>query len=168
MARAAETDYLQNFRFHATTGPDFTTYTATGLGEAGFNSVTFPELTIEASEYREGTSSWTKKLPGIPSWSDVTLSRGIVRQDTKFFQWTYAAATTGEFRTDLTLFQFARDEDPEKGECIRQVRCYDCLPIRVKLGGDLDATSGDVSLAEMDVAIEWADILIDGKSASGN
>ena len=67
MARPETTDFLQNFRFHvsvassSTDAPDTDPlkYKQAGGpaigGEAGFQSVSIPDVTIESTEYREGT-----------------------------------------------------------------------------------------------------------------
>jgi phage tail-like protein len=164
MARTAQTDYLQNHRFHVTSSPDYTKFEPDGLGEAGFSSVTFPELSMDAVEYREGIFTWTKKQVGIPTWSDVDLMRGVTKRDTKFFEWAMKAAVGGgEYRTDLVIYTYGRDEAVVDGMADRKVKCYNCIPIRCKLGGDLDASTGDVSLQEVSIAIEWAEFDIDGK-----
>ena len=59
----------------------------TNKGEAGFSAVTTPEATVEAVEYKEGTMIYTRKFPGNPTQSDITLSRGVARQDSTFWDW---------------------------------------------------------------------------------
>ena len=135
MARAQSTDYLQNFRFHVVSDPaSLIGYNITGVGEAGFNTVTTPEMTLEAAEYREGTFRYTRKYPGPPTFSEMTLSRGVTREDTKFFDWTNTAGTQGDYRSDLTVHHFHRDEEPSASSPAAQRRmlCYECLPIRSK------------------------------------
>ena len=97
MARAQNTDYMQNFRFHVRTYEtkmevDPILFEGDPGGEAGFQSVTLPELSNEATEYREGTSTYTKKYPGPPTVSDITLMRGIAQRDSAFWEWARGAA----------------------------------------------------------------------------
>ncbi len=40
------------------------------------------------------------------------------------------------------------------------LKCKECLPMRVKTQGDLDSTSSEVSLSELDVSMEWFDTVL--------
>lgn len=176
MARLQESDYLQGFRFHvqlfdsAEGMPNFLndfTKTATTVGdEAGFNSCTLPELSVETVLYREGTYKFTKKFPGVPEYTDVSLMRGVVKTDTGFYDWVRAAGTGGEYRTGVSILHYQRaDIDPETGfgeaipdEAARKYNCFECVPVRGKPAADLEGNSGEVSMAEMDFALEWFEI----------
>jgi phage tail-like protein len=199
MGRSAATDPLHAFRFHARmvagaaspvngipgasdadvlqpaeSGPGF----IAGQGaEAGFQSITSPELTQEMSEYREGIRTYTQKFPGVPSVNDITLIRGCARFDTAFFSWILASAEGDEYRGDLIIFHIQR---PKRDVAITEgagaslqmaateieltdanTKRYilrDAFPTRVKIAGDLDASTSDVSLSEMDVAYERFDV----------
>lgn len=180
MARPETTDFLQNFRFHVrvagaspdSPSADFLTYTENGGpaigGEAGFQSVSIPDVTIESTEYREGTFKYTKKFPGPPTIGDVSLMRGVVKNDTKFFEWAISTISGGAYRADIDIYQFSRSPLPSAAAIsadeytsvsaqppARIYHCYQCLPTRAKPAGDLDATSGEVSMAECDFALEY-------------
>mgnify|MGYP006279061979 FL=1 len=174
MARSQSEDFLQNFRFHVrvigTAGgiedpiKAIRSGTAGVDNEAGFQQVTVPEISTDANEYREGTMKWTRKLPGAPTVGDATLMRGVVKQDSKFFDWMIQTATGGDYRVDLAIFQFARgDVDPGVDEAIPAVatKVYilrDAFPTRAKPTGDMDATNGEVSMAEIDIACEKIEV----------
>lgn len=167
--RAAVDDLMQGFRFHVTAANkndldllqpipsrqgEFE-----GGGEAGFQSVTLPEITLEATEYREGTFTWTQKYPGPPTVSDCTLMRGVSKSDTAFYDWVMTCATGGEYRADVTIWHYQRTEmglgpTPSQGTDVRRVECKNCIPMRVKPAADFDSMSGEVSLAEVDFAME--------------
>ena len=171
MARAATTDYLQNFRFHVTN------LAQDGLrpladNQAGFNSVTIPEISADMVEYREGLFKYTRKFQGVPTVSSITLSRGVALTDTMFFDWIMCGLNGGEYRTDIEIRNYARlqttdqtqtdiwatpDRLPTTG--YRAVKCYECVPTRVKAMADLDATAADVSLAEVDLELEYFEIV---------
>lgn len=180
MARASSSDYLQNFRFHVSTVDtpmptdpiafrgDAADSPGVG-GVAGFQSCSLPEITIEASEYREGTFKYTKKFPGPPSISDVSLMRGVVRKDLAFYNWAVATNSGGEYRATIKIDQFGRGPigalTPAENATIsdtpaRTIICYECLPIRVKPGADLDATSGEIAMAECDFALEYFEVVV--------
>ena len=189
MARAQATDPLHNFRFHAALGEGAAgnrwggslaeDVIGNSTGEAGFNSFTAPEVTLEWTEYREGVRIYTEKYPGIPSMNDLTLGRGVARAETNFFEWMLSALENREYRADLTIYHYPRDAmgKPDHGnnapeghdglglpedaaDKAKKYRCYNCGPGRVKIAGDLDATSGDVSITEMDVVVERFDVLV--------
>lgn len=169
MSRAQVNDPLQSFRFHvAATDLEDAISFAGGIegAEAGFQSVTIPEISVEMTEYREGTMRFTKKFPGIPTVTDMTLMRGMMKTDTVFHDWVMKAATTGEYRTELIVWIYHRSDDTSAVESPtasfesgRAIKCKECAPLRSKPAGDLDATSGEVSLLEMDVAMEYFEIV---------
>jgi phage tail-like protein len=188
MARAQATDFLQNFRFHvetiatAGTGWNPINYDRTGENntgvdsKAGFQSCSLPDVSMDAVEYREGTYKYTKKFAGVPTVSDVSLMRGVVVKDTVFYDWIIRAVSGAEYRADIQIQQFTRNNmvlpegapDPQfsAGEnskiparCARTYKCYECLPTRAKPGGDLDATSSEVAMGECDFALEWFEVV---------
>lgn len=178
MARAQATDPLHNFRFHARAGAvaglnedplQPTTLDSIGeTAEAGFQAITSPELTAEVAEYREGLLTYTQKYPGIPTTNDVTFNRGVARFDTAFFQWVTAAVEGREYRSDVTYLHALREGRTEPFNAVddfanASVKRYilrQAFPIRVKLAGDLDASTSDVSIAEMDVAYEKPEMVV--------
>jgi phage tail-like protein len=188
MARAQSTDFLQNFRFHVrtlATGGTPTNWTpidfnrpdsggTTGIpsatGSAGFQSVSIPDTSIDAVEYREGTYKYTKKFAGVPTIGDVSLMRGVVPTDTVFYDWMIRAVAGGEYRADIEIMQFARgnmanttnpgENTAVPSEGARSYKCYECLPTRAKAAGDLDATSSEVAMAECDFALEYYTVTV--------
>jgi phage tail-like protein len=186
MTRAAASDPLHSFRFHArasgvvgvpgTLGTDVLQPEGTGEGftateaEAGFQAITTPEITLETAEYREGILTYTQKYPGVPSINDLTFSRGVTRYDTAFFNWILGAVEGNEYRADVTIFHVQRparelSRDTSAGtvldvsdEIAKRYIVRNGIPIRVKLAADLDANTSDISLGEIDVACERVDI----------
>ena len=138
------------------------------LPEAGFQAVTTPELTVESTEYREGLRTYAEKYPGIPTTNDLTFTRGVAREDSAFLAWVTAAVEGREYRADVTilhavrigrgsaagaggLFNAVNDFTPSNS---RIYKLFNAFPMRVKVSGDMDAGTSDVSLAEVDVAYE--------------
>ena len=174
MARAQSSDFLQNFRFHvratlAGGAGNPIGLTRPELGEAGFQSVTIPDVTFEAAEYREGIYKYTKKFAGPATFSDVSLMRGVIATDTQFYDWAMRSTQGEEYRADLEILHFSRADYPTGGgktENVtlpdtpsRVIKCWECIPIRGKPSADMDATTGEVSMAEMDIALERFEIL---------
>jgi len=206
MGRTAATDPLHGFRFHArmvrgdaspvngipgASADDVLQPSESGAGyiagqgsEAGFQSITAPELSQEPAEYREGIRTYAQKFPGIPTVNDITLIRGCARLDTSFLSWILAAAEGDEYRGDLAVFhiqrpqravsitsgqsaQMAGQEIPITDENTKRYILRDAFPTRVKVAGDLDASTSDVSLAEIDVAYERFDVFLPGTAIPG-
>lgn len=174
MARAKSLDFLHNFRFHVVVtgfGPLANPVLGTLNGTkvtAGFNSCTAPELSEEAVEYREGHYIYTKKYVGLPTISDLSLGRGVALTDGTFWAWIKDVVEgNAEYRANLSIYHFHRDAkqqstsgtttemdvDTNAGGFVRY-DCNEAFPIRHKVSGDFDATSSEVSIQELDLAIE--------------
>jgi phage tail-like protein len=171
MSRAISTDFYQNFRYHVqlVPGDGYATMPDAFKVQAGFNTLSIPELTMDAVEYREGTTIFTQKFSGIPTFSEVTMTRGVTASDSDFWRWGQNAAKGGEYRADLQILHFSREE-ASKGNLVgasdawRTYICRECVPIRVKIAADMDATSGDVSIAEFGLAVESVQLFINGEA----
>lgn len=157
MARAQATDFYHAFKFHVVIG----TPGITGASDilSGFTAVTMPEQTLENVEYKEGVFLYRRKFPGDVTFSDITLSRGVAKKGTAFWDWINAVTLGEQYRVDLNILHFHRDDiqgltDFTKATPKRIIRCFDCFPIRVKPGADFDAQASDISIEEMDLAIE--------------
>ena len=106
-----------------------------------------------------------KKQPGPPTYSDASFMRGVTIRDTGFYKWALAARGGAEYRATILIHQLHGSEMPAgKTEefdpnAARQLKLHECFPIRVKTAGDLDATSGEISIAEIDCAIEWLEVI---------
>ena len=183
MARAASGDFFHSMRFHVNV-VDATFEHQLGASrdgqnetEAGFNAVSTPELTTEGVEYKEGIHVYTQKYPGNPTVSDITLSRGVTTADTVFWDWARSVPESdAAYRADLNILHFHRTgflkRSPTDGSGVsnregvnatpaRIYKIYEAFPIRCKVATDLDGTSSEISIAEMDVAYESFDVLKD-------
>jgi phage tail-like protein len=181
MARGKASDYLHNFRFHVIV-QGFGALGTSQLGTAGtndvvtagFNACSTPEATQEAVEYREGHYIYTRKYSGLPSVSDITLSRGVAKADGTFWKWMKDVIEgNAEYRADLRILHFHRDSKPatsstpglpnteqkstEAGSI--EYRCQQAFPTRHKVSSDLEATGSEVSIQEIDLAIEHFDVI---------
>jgi phage tail-like protein len=145
MARAQVSDFLHNFRFHVTAdlalgGGDPLAHSYEDGAEAGFQSASIPAVNVEAVEYREGSYTYTRKQPGIPTVDDCTLMRGVVMQDTALFGWIMAAIGNAEYRADLTIYQWDKaGKTPNQAvelDNAREYRLFNCFPITAKPAGD--------------------------------
>jgi len=60
-----------------------------GLGNASFQEVSGLDIESQVIEYRDGDSKEfsTIKMPGIVNYGSVTLKKGVLANDNKFFDW---------------------------------------------------------------------------------
>lgn len=168
MARGQAADFLHSMRFHVTATDtgflDTPPNQADGRGVAGFSMCSTPEATLEVMEYKEGTFLYTRKFPGNPTMADISMSRGVARFDSTFWSWMQKAIEgSGEYRTDLQIKHFHRAQ-ALNGPNITQINTenpariyhvYQAFPTRHKVAGDMDATAGEISIMELDVAFEY-------------
>ena len=176
MARPVATDFLHSMRYQVVvdTGDRGISLAAEGRSDAGFSNVTTPEVTSEAVEYREGTYIYTQKYPGLPSMNDLTLSRGVARRDSTFWDWMRVTVEgSGEYRVDLSIRHFHRDtslvRDNPAVDTVNLTRINidtpartylvkEAFPLRHKVAGDLDATASEISIMELDVGFEHFEV----------
>ena len=178
MARPKAQDFLHSFRFHVViTGfgnggdPQLGTLNNNQVS-AGFNACSAPEVSHDAVEYREGHYIYTKKYVGLPTVSEVSLSRGVALTDGSMWRWMKDVIEgNAEYRANLNIYHFHRDAKPAtvSGSTNTEMpintanggyilyKCGEAFPTRHKVAGDLDATSSEVSIQELEMAIEYFD-----------
>lgn len=179
MARSRLTDYLQVSKFHLldtswSSGPVL-------LPVFGFRSITMPQWTVSYREVKEGNYEF-KRYAAVEraEVTPITLEQGVSLLNSDFYQWIKAATLGQKEPRDLLLIQFtqigfdvggagaaisaASSIVPgasggfafEDGFRIPGRAWYlkRCRPFSYKPGTDFDATSGEVSLATLEVAPE--------------
>lgn len=175
MARVNTSDFLQNFRFHVQAtlaGPGQPGVLSfddgnEGNAEAGFNQAPLPEYTVNNVEYRNGLKLHTIQQPGIPETNDITLQRGAVKKHSVFMQWLLQYFKGGQYRADIRIHQWGHNDYPsQEGDGFDETKgrkyvLREAFPIRVKPASDLDATSDDIAMAEIDIKFEKFDMYID-------
>ena len=176
MVRPVSSDFLHSMRFHVAIVdgdqdflvPQNAEANWPGNSEGGFTSCTIPELSVEPVEYKEGTFIFPRKYPGNPTVSDVSLQRGVTRTDSSFWYWCQASATGGDYRVDLNILHFHRDNTFVGGGITafdaklppgKIYALHEAFPTRCKPAGDMDATASEISLQELDIALEYFEVL---------
>lgn len=180
MARAVASDFLHSMRFLVTSDARNSLSRRNNAdgnqgAEAGFSMVSTPEATVEVVEYKEGTFVYTRKQPGNATMADISMSRGVCRGDSSFWDWLRRVIEgSGEYRSDLQIKHFDRiaalsREYPATGTAnltsfskdalpARTYHVKEAFPSRHKVAGDLDATASEISIMEMDVAFEHFEV----------
>ena len=134
----------------------------------GFSSVTLPELSASTATVSPINESFpTTYVTGYEIGS-VSLRRGVSRYDSSFYLWIRDAmnGTDKPHRNLMILHLSSASISEDVGSVAaptgigyvevlktlgKAYLLYDCIPTRYSLGGDLDATSGDVLISELEV-----------------
>jgi phage tail-like protein len=149
MARSINTDFLQLFKFRVTEPANFLNPVA------GFSAVTVPDFSSPEVTYREGLYVFTRKYPGIPEFTNITLSRGVARAATDFFNWMMQAIRGQEYRTTIEIQHFHRTD--QKQPSARYI-LKEAFPVRMRPSADLDANTPDVAVEELEIAFEELEV----------
>lgn len=114
-----------------------------GIANAGFTEVTGLEVTTEKIEYRDGASpEYSKiKMPGMQTFGDLTLKRGIFKGDNEFYIWWNTVALNTITRRNVTISLLNEAHEP-------------VVVWKVKNAWPLKVTSSDLNAGSNEVAIE--------------
>jgi phage tail-like protein len=114
-----------------------------GGTKIGFTEVTGLEVTTEKIEYRDGASpEFTKiRMPGMQTYGDLTLKRGIFAADNEFYAWWNTVALNTIERRDITISLLNENHEP-------------VVVWKVKNAWPTKVTSTDLNASSQDVAIE--------------
>ena len=181
MARTILDDYLQAFPFWLM---DVSSINELPVLNPllGFSSITAPEITAEIQDITEGNWIFKKKVLKNADVGNITLMRGATFYDLDFYNWILAAlgvkqalsvgATFGGFspRRNLLLIHYFSSRPNEFGDSLvpsspgpfevlarvpaRAFYLQGCIPVRYKSGTDYDARSSDISVLELELAVE--------------
>lgn len=80
----------------------------------GFTEVTGLEVSTEKIEYRDGASKeyHKVKMPGMQTFGDLTLKRGIFVADNEFYDWWNTVALNTIERRDITISLLNESHEP--------------------------------------------------------
>jgi len=132
----------------------------------GFSGMTAPEIVLEFEEIKQLNSMWTRRTYSGGAASPITLQRGVSFGDDSFYTWVRDAQRgfnvpnknlLAVHNSNIGLVgdtgQIGGVLSPV-GEILRVPgrvwMLWNCLPSRYKAGGDFDATSGAVSIMELE------------------
>jgi phage tail-like protein len=85
-----------------------------GGTKIGFTEVTGLEVTTEKIEYRDGASKEYHKvrMPGMQTFGDLTLKRGVFAGDNEFYDWWNTVALNTVERRDITISLLNESHEP--------------------------------------------------------
>lgn len=179
MARSQSTDPLTSFRFqvNATGVGGVQKLAVPGRPQAGFVSCTVPAPTATVAIYKEGNFVYERKYPGPPQYNEITLSRGVIRGESIFWNWMLQVMEgSGEYRADVNIMHFHRDTSllgvapvrPAETPNFTQLnfdnpaftyQLFEAFPTAHKISGDLNSTDNNISMTELTLNYEHANIV---------
>lgn len=121
-----------------------------GGTKIGFTEVTGLEVTTEKLEYRDGASpEYSKiKMPGMQTFGDLTLKRGIFAADNEFYDWWNSVSLNKIERRDITISLLNENHEP-----IVVWKVKNAWPTKVT-STDLNSSSNEVAVETMILAHE--------------
>jgi len=147
MSQQDRIDPYRSNRFQVNIGDD----------SISFREVTFPEMTVEPVEYREGNDSSTavKKIPGgLHKFGNINLKRGIT-DSTALYEWYNDGIMkndTGKLRRNIEIVLF-----DEGKNAVKQWNCINCWPIKYK-AADMNATNNEIAIEELELVTEGIEL----------
>ena len=118
-----------------------------GITRAGFRECSGLESTQDPIEYREGNEGLTvRKIPGLNTYSNITLNRGITN-DAELWEWRQKAADGKVERQDGSIVLL--DDTGEE----RARWNFHGWPSKWT-GPSLNATSNEVAIETLEIAHE--------------
>jgi phage tail-like protein len=124
-----------------------------GITRAGFKSCAGLDNSQTATTYREGTdrSLYMRKIPGLVSSSNITLSRGIT-SDSELWQWRKRAANGAIDRRNMSIVLM----NDTGGDLIRW-NLRNCWPTKWT-GPSMDASSDAVAIESLEITHEGLEV----------
>jgi phage tail-like protein len=167
-ARSQSTDPFSMHRFHVTDTEGFLNLATPA---AGFNTLVAPEMTVGTVEYQEGTQLYRRKFPGEVTFAPITLTKGVVKNDTSFYKWVRASAENKSYRTNLIIKHFHRDDvtgmvEYRTATPYREYRLFNAFSNRVKMASDFDSMSAEISIEDLDIEYEYFRLFVNGVEVS--
>ncbi|MDT7578994.1 MAG: hypothetical protein QOK35_258 [Pseudonocardiales bacterium] len=124
-----------------------------GITRAGFRNCSGLDSTTNAGTYREGTDRVlsSRKIPGLLSHGDVTLSRGLTADD-KLWKWREKVMTGQVERHNISITLLNDVGDPKI-----TWNLYECWPTQWT-GPSFDATSDEVAVEQLVLTYERIEV----------
>lgn len=126
-----------------------------GGEQLGFTEVSGLTQENQMIEYRAGDfpEYSTIKMPGLRKFNNITLKRGIMQSDNKFFQWLISGMKLSKVdRKDLSISLLN-----EKHEPVMTWKVNRAFPVKLE-GPQLKATGNEVAIESLEIAHEGLEI----------
>jgi phage tail-like protein len=124
-----------------------------GITRAGFRECSGLESSQNAGEYREGTDKnlSVRKIPGLNTYADITLSRGVTG-DSKLWEWRQKAAAGAVERHNISISLL---DDEGRPRIVWNL--FECWPTSWT-GPSFAATSDELAIEQLTLAYERIEV----------
>lgn len=116
----------------------------------GFQSVSGLELSVKVIQYKEGSSkeNTPQKIPGLKTYGNITLSRGVAKADNQFFEWWNTINLHTVEKRDIIISLLNEEHNP-----VLVWKVKNAFPVKVKWD-NLEASDSSVFLEYLEIANE--------------
>lgn len=121
-----------------------------GGTKIGFSEVSGLDVETEVIEYRDGASPEfsKKKMPGMQSYSNITLKRGSFQSDNEYYDWWNTVKLNKIERRDIIISLLNEDHEPMVAWKIKNA-----WPVKVQ-STELNADGSEVAIETLELAHE--------------
>lgn len=121
-----------------------------GGTKIGFSEVSGLDVETEVIEYRDGASPEfsKKKMPGMQSYSNITLKRGSFQNDNEYYDWWNSVKLNTIQRRDIIISLLNEEHEP-----LIAWKIKNAWPIKVQ-STDLNADGSEVAIETLELAHE--------------
>lgn len=121
-----------------------------GGTQIGFSEVSGLDVETEVIEYRNGNSKEYSKLkmPGMQKFSNITLKRGVFKNDNEFYEWWNTVKLNTIERRDITIALLDEEHEPR---LVWKVK--NAWPVKVQ-STDLKSDGNEVAIETLELAHE--------------
>ncbi len=118
--------------------------------EIGFTEVSGLEIETEVIEYREGNNKEYSniKMPGLKSYSNLTLKRGTFKSENQFYEWFNSIKLNTVDRHNITISLLDEEHEP-----VVVWKIKNAWPVKI-VSTDLKSDDNEVAIEELEIAHE--------------
>lgn len=129
-----------------------------GGTKIGFTEVSGLNVETEVIEYRHGASPEhsAQKMPGIISYENITMKRGIFNGDNEYFDWLKTIQLNKVERRDIMVSLLNEEHEPVMVWKIRNA-----FPVKIE-SPELNAEGSEVAIESLEIAHEGLTIENEG------
>lgn len=168
MARALDSDPLQNFNFYLLDIPVFALglpvafpfKIGTGAAEGqllSFKSISIPNVTLQTKKISEGNWPWAHEVPiGKADIGDCTITSAVTPLSMDFYIWFLQAIYGRQApRRNFTVIQTQKDKLIPR----RVYNLFGCFPKTWTPATGFDASNSDISIETLVMSVNEVEVL---------
>src|SRR3954468_6310100 len=130
--------------------PAFHFQVTLGSEKVEFSEVSGLTQEVQLIEYRNGASPdySTVKMPGLHKYNNITLKKGVMDNDNKFFEWLNTVKLNTITRKDIVISLLNEEHKP-----VMTWSATQAWPVKVE-GPSLKANGNEVAVESIELAHE--------------